>query len=325
MIATSPAFWNGRRVLLTGATGFVGRNLRPMLERTGCTVIAPDRADYDLLEQQAVRRLLADTRPEIVLHLAALSGGILANKTRPADYSYQNLLMGTMMLHESWRAGVGKYVTLIGGCSYPAHAQNPIKEEDLWNGYPQPESAPYSIAKKMSVVQAEAYRRQHGFDAVVLVPGNLYGPHDNFDLQASHVIPALIRRFHEARLAGQDEVSAWGTGRAVRDFIYVEDACEAIVVAVEKYSDANIMNISSGTRVTIRELVELVAELTRYGGRVVWDSTKPDGQLLKGFDVTRMKRILGYTPKTTLREGLTKTIAWFEANRDSARLSVGSA
>jgi nucleoside-diphosphate-sugar epimerase len=319
---TTADFWRGRRVLVTGASGFVGRNLVPLLQASGCTLLTPTRKDYDLQEQAAVRRMLADTRPDLVFHLAALSGGILANKEKPADYCYQNLFMGTTMLHECWRAGVKKYVTLIGGCSYPAHAPNPIQETELWNGYPQPESAPYSIAKKMSVVQAEAYRRQHGFDAVVLVPGNLYGPWDNFDLQASHVIPALVRRYHEARLGAHDEVVAWGTGRPVRDFIYVGDACEAIMIAAEKYSAADIINISSGTSVTIKELVETIAELTGYTGRIHWDTSKPDGQMLKGFDVTRIREWLGYTPRTSLREGLKQTIAWFEANHAAARLVV---
>ena len=324
MQSTDYQFWRGRRVLLTGGNGFVGRNLRPMLERTGCVLLKPLRSDYDLLQQAAIRKMLADTRPDIVLHLAALSGGIMANKKQPAEYCYQNLFMGTSMLHESWQAGVKKYVTLMGGCSYPAQATNPIKEEDLWNGYPQAESAPYSTAKKMAVVQTEAYRRQYGFDAIVLVPGNLYGPHDNFDLQASHVIPALIRKYHEARLTNAEEVVAWGTGRAVRDFVFAEDVCEAIVLAAEKYSEADIINISSGVPVTIRQLVELVAELTQYKGRIAWDTTKPEGQLLKGFDVTRMKTKLGFTPTTTLREGLAKTIAWFEKSYDSARLNVAS-
>jgi GDP-L-fucose synthase len=231
--------------------------------------------------------------------------------------------MGAMMLHESWKAGAQKYITLIGGCSYPATAPSPITESELWNGYPQPESAPYSLAKSMSVLQAQAYRRQHGFNAVVLVPGNVYGPYDNFDLQTSHVIPALIRKLHEARLNGQEEVVAWGTGKPVRDFIYIEDACEAIVLATEIYNDGEIMNISSGVQTTIQELVEMIAELTGYRGRVGWDASKPDGQMYKGFDVTRMQEWLGYQCRTTLREGLKKTIDWFEANYANVRLRVG--
>lgn len=309
--------------MVTGASGFVGGNLVPLLRATGCELITPARAEFDLLEQEQVRRLLAETRPQIVFHLAGLIGGILANKQFPADFCYQNLMMGTMMLHESWRMGVEKYITLIGGCSYPATAPSPISESELWNGYPQAESAPYSIAKKMSVAQAQAYRRQHGFNAVALAPGNLYGPHDNFDLDNSHVIPALIRKFHEARLKAQTEVIAWGTGSPMRDFIYVEDACEAIVKAAEIYDGAEIINISSGVQTTIRELVETVADLSGYRGDIRWDTTKPDGQMLKGFDVTRMREWLGYRCRTSLREGLEKTIAWFEANYAVARLGAG--
>lgn len=316
------SFWRDKRVLITGASGFVGRNLVPLLQQTGCRLITPTHRDYDLLEQEHVRRLLADTQPHMVFHLAGLIGGILANKQFPADFCYQNLLMSTMMLHESWKAGVEKFVTLIGGCSYPAKAPSPIAETELWNGYPQPESAPYSLAKSMSVLQAQAYRRQYGFNAIVLVPGNLYGPHDNFDLQNSHVVPGLIRRFYEARRSGQPEVVAWGSGRPVRDFIYIGDACEAIMIAAESYNGGEIINLSSGVPTTIRELVETIAELIGYQGQVWWDSSKPDGQMVKQFDVTRMHRWLGYYCRTSLREGLKKTIDWFEANYATARLKV---
>jgi GDP-L-fucose synthase len=315
-------YWRGKRTLVTGASGFVGRNLTPLLVDAGAELIAPPRADYNLLEQADVRRLLADTKPEAVFHLAALSGGILANRDYPADFCYQNLLMNTMVAHESWRAGVRKFVTLIGGCSYPAHADNPIREADLWNGYPQQESAAYSLAKRMSVVMAEAYRRQHGFDAVVLVPGNLYGPHDNFDLKNAHVIPATIRKFVEARQRGDAEILAWGTGAPVRDFIYVRDACEVILLAAERYSGADIINLSSGVRTTIRELIETVAELTGFQGQVRWDTSKPDGQMFKQFHVARMESLLGYRCPTTLRQGLASTIAWFEQHYDHARLAV---
>lgn len=315
-------FWRGKRVLVTGASGFVGRNLVPMLGGAGCELFVPDRASYDLLEQSRVRQLIADVRPEIVLHLAALSGGILANKAYPADFCYQNLAINTSVLHESWLGGVSKFVTLIGGCSYPADAPNPIREADMWNGYPQPESAPYSLAKRMSIVMAEAYRRQHGFDAVVLVPGNLYGPHDNFDLNNSHVIPATIRKFYEAATRGDSEIVAWGTGAPVRDFIFVRDACEVILHAAETYSGAEIVNLSSGVPTTIRELVETVAELTGFRGEVRWDASKPDGQLYKGFDVTRMQALLGYRCPTSLRQGLAETIEWFRTHYSTARLAV---
>jgi GDP-L-fucose synthase len=319
---TSPVSLSGKRTLVTGANGFVGRNLMPLLAEAGCAVVAPSRSDYNLLEQVDVRRLMGDAQPEVVFHLAALSGGILANRDHPADFCYQNLLMNTMVAHESWRAGVRKFVTLIGGCSYPAQADNPIREADLWNGYPQQESAAYSLAKRMAVVMAEAYRRQHGFDAVALVPGNLYGPHDNFDLQNAHVIPATIRKFIEARNRGDSEIVAWGTGAPVRDFIYVRDACEVILIAAERYSGPEIINLSSGVPTTIRELIETVAELTGFQGQVRWDASKPDGQMLKQFDVARMEKWLGYRCPTTLREGLASTIAWFEQHYDHARLAV---
>jgi GDP-L-fucose synthase len=314
----------GKRVLVTGANGFVGRNLLPFLERKGSVLVCPSHADYDLTEQHAVRQLMTDVRPELVFHLAGVVGGILVNKRRPADYCYPNLLMGSLVLHEAWRAGASKFVTLIGGCSYPANAPSPIREEWLWEGYPQAESAPYALAKRMSVVLARAYREQHGFDAIVLVPGNLYGPHDNFDLEASHVVPAVVRKFLEARNEGRSEVVVWGSGRPVRDFVYVEDACEAISLAAEHYSGAEIINISSGVPVTIRELVETVAELTGFIGSIRWDSDKPDGQPVKGFDVKRLRVRLGFECRTPLSAGLRKTIDWFEAHQSTARVRVGA-
>ena len=315
-----PGFWRDRKVLVTGASGFIGRNLRELLAETGAHLICPTRAEYDLTEQEDVRRLLADTRPDLVFQVAGLVGGILVNKRAPATYCHQNLLMGAFMLHESWRAGVAKYVTLIGGCSYPGTAPSPIAETELWNGYPQGESAAYSLAKRMAVVEAQAYRKEHGFNAIVLLPGNVYGPHDNFDLEASHVIPALIRKFWDAQREGRPEVVAWGSGRPVRDFVYVKDACQGIVRAAEVYDGAETINISSGVGTSIKELVETVAEMVGYEGRVVWDASKPDGQMDKRFDVTRMKEWLGFECRTSLRDGLGETIAWFREHRESARL-----
>jgi GDP-L-fucose synthase len=308
-----------QKVLVTGASGFVGRNLVELMRARRIEPLTPARADFDLREQTQVRRMLAELKPDVVFHLAGLVGGIGANRERPADFNYENLIMGTMMLHECWRAGVKKYVTLLGGCSYPANAPNPIKETELFQGYPQVESAPYSLAKAMSVVQASAYRAQYGFNAIALVPGNVYGPHDNFGLHSSHVIPALIRKFLAAKEARAPEVVVWGTGRPVRDFVYVTDACEAILLAAETHDRPDIINISSGVPVTIGELTGTIAELTGYPGKVTWDTTKPDGQMMKGFDVTRMKQVLGHECRTPLREGLRKTIGWALANRDTLR------
>lgn len=316
---SSPFELSGRRVLITGAAGFVGRHLAPLLAAEGADILTPPRKDYDLLEQEAVRRMFADLKPDVVFHLAAHVGGILANRDFPADFCYRNLMLGTTVLHEAWRSGVQKYVTLIGGCSYPAHAPSPIRENELWKGYPQPESAPYSLAKAMAVELAKAYRKQHGFDAIVLVPGNLYGPHDNFSLTSSHVIPALIRKFTEAQHDGRPTVEAWGTGAPKRDFVYVEDACAAIVRAAQVYSGPDIINLSSGTRTTIRDLVETTARLCGFSGAIEWDASKPDGQMDKGFDVTRMKEWLGYECTTSLEEGLRRTIDWFRANESAAR------
>lgn len=309
-----------RRVLVTGGSGFVGRNLVPLLQESGAHVIAPTHTEYDLLEQRAVRRMFADQQPDVVFHLAGLSGGIMANRLSPGDYCQQNLAINTCVMHEAWRSGVGKFITLIGGCSYPALAPSPIREDELWNGYPQPDSAAYSLAKAMSVVMAQAYRAQHGFDAIVLVPGNLYGPFDNFDLQNAHIIPATIRKFLEAKRDGLDEVVAWGSGTPVRDFIYVGDACEAIVLAAEHHSGPEIINISSGVGITTGELVETVAELSGFDGRVTWDAAKPDGQMLKVFDVNRMHERLGFECRTSLRDGLEATIKWLANNYDTARL-----
>ena len=306
-------------ILVTGAGGFLGSHLCEALTSRGLTYARPAHAEFDLLEQSDVRAMFQAHRPTVLFHLAGYVGGIWANKTRPADFFYRNALLNVMTLHEAYLAGVEKVICVMGGCSYPAHAPNPINETSMWEGYPQAESAAYSVAKKMLIVQSEAYRAQYGFNSIVMVPGNVYGPYDNFNLQDSHVIPALIRKVYEATRDGVPALTMWGSGQPVRDFIYARDAADALVRAAECYDSSEIINISSGQPTTIKALVEAVVRLTAFTGEVIWDTSKPDGQMFKGFDVTRMRERLGYTPPTPLEEGLQRTITWFEENRSHAR------
>lgn len=314
--------FDNKRILITGASGFVGKNFSPLLRDTNAEVFLPTHADCDLTEQHEVRRLLADTKPHIVFHFGALVGGLQANMDRPADFCTQNLLTQTIMMHEAYSIGCEKYVTLMGGCSYPATASSPIVEEDLWEGFPHAGAAPYSSAKRMNVVMSQAYREQYGFNSIVLVPGNIYGPEDNFDLRNSHVIPALIRKYYEAKLNGNARVVAWGSGRPLRDFIYIGDAVQAILKAALQYNSSEIVNISSGKAVSIKELTEIIASVVGFDGEIVWDASKPDGQMEKGFSVEKMRSVLEFSPTTSLRAGLLKTYEWFVENYDSARLDA---
>jgi GDP-L-fucose synthase len=291
-----------RRILITGATGFLGHHVVPALRAAfgGVELVAVGRRDADLLEPGAPARLLADVRPEAVIHLAAKSGGIQDNRKRPADYFYENLAMNTAVFEASFRAGV--------------KAVSPIGEDQMWNGFPQIESAGYSVAKKMMLVQSWAYRVQHGFNSVVLIPGNVYGEWDNFNLEQSHVVPALIRKYLEARDRGDAEITAWGTGRPTRDFVYAGDVAATLPWFLANYDSSDPVNISSGTRISIRELAETVATSTGFTGRIAWDTTKSDGQIDKIFDVSRLKA-LGLKCPTSLGEGLRRTVQWFEQAR----------
>lgn len=304
---TNPIF---NRLLVTGANGFLGHHILPKLTGLAGEIIGVTRKEYELLDTEQVRRMYADIQPDAVIHLAAKSGGIVDNKKRPADYFYDNLAMNTQVMHEAFKTGVKKFLTLMGGCSYPSKAVSPIGEDQMWNGFPQIESAGYSVAKKMLLVQSWAYRTQHGFNSVVLIPGNVYGEWDNFNLEQSHVIPALIRKYIEAAERGQPEMVALGTGKPTRDFVYAGDVAATIPWFMRHYDSSEPVNISSGTRIAIRELAETVKKVTGFPGAIRWDTSKPDGQMDKIFDVTRLRE-LGLSCPTTLEAGLQKTADWF--------------
>jgi len=316
------AAWSGRRVVVTGGSGFLGSHLVERLRVRGCTqIVVPRKAEYDLVDGDAVRRLLRETSPDVVFHLAARVGGIGANRTHPAEFFYDNLLMGAQLMHESWRAGVVKFVALGTVCAYPKFAPVPFREDDLWNGYPEETNAPYGLAKKMLLVQSQAYREQYGFNSIFLLPVNLYGPGDNFDPERSHVIPALIRKFVEAKERGLHEVVAWGDGSPTREFLYVDDAAEAILLAAERYDGSAPVNIGSAFEISIRQLTEIIARLVGFEGQVVWDTSQPNGQPRRKLDVSRAEREFGFRASRPFEEGLMKTIAWYlAARRPSAAL-----
>jgi GDP-L-fucose synthase len=306
----------GKRVLVTGGAGFLGRAVCAQLADSGpAAVTVPRKVGYDLTEQAVVRRLLDDHRPDTVIHLAAVVGGIGANRENPGRFFYDNAVMGVMLMEEARRRGVTKFVSVGTVCAYPKHTPVPFREDDLWAGYPEETNAPYGIAKKLLLVQGQAYRRQYGFNAITLFPVNLYGPGDNFDPASSHVIPALVRKVVEARDAGRPAVEVWGTGSASREFLFVRDAAEGIVAAAERYDDPDPVNLGSGREITIRALAELIGELCHYPGTFRWDATKPDGQPRRCLDVSRARDGFGWTATTPFHEGLRETIAWYERER----------
>jgi GDP-L-fucose synthase len=305
---------SGKRILITGATGFLGTHLREALSDQGHTFTGLGSQDYELTNQLAVEKMFEEHKPEVLFHFAGYSGGIKTNKERPAEFFQRNILMNTLTLDAAHRHGVEKMVCVMGGCSYPATAPSPIKEEEMWNGFPQFESAPYSTAKKMLLIASESYRRQYGFNSIVMIPGNVYGPYDNYNLNDSHVIPALIRKIYEAKLNNTPELRMWGTGKPTRDFIFARDAVDGVVKAAEIYDSSEPINISTGGTVSIRELVETTVELTGFAGEIIWETDKPDGQMYKGFAADRMHERLGFHAETSLRDGLNKTIDWFKAN-----------
>ncbi|ACL24444.1 GDP-L-fucose synthase family protein [Chloroflexus aggregans] len=314
----SHQFWHDKRVVVTGGAGFLGSYVVEKLNARGARdVFVPRSRDYDLRHVDAIRQLLADARPDIVIHMAARVGGIGANRDHPAEFFYDNLMMGVQLLHESWKFGVGKFVTIGTVCAYPKYTPVPFKEDDLWNGYPEETNAPYGLAKKMLLVQGEAYRQQYGFNSIFLLPVNLYGPRDNFDLETSHVIPALIRKCIEAAERGDDHIVVWGDGSPTREFIYAADAAEGILLATERYNDSDPVNIGSSDEISIRDLVTLIAELTGFRGQIVWDTTKPNGQPRRKLDVSRAWERFGFRSTTTFSEGLRATIDWYRTHREA--------
>jgi GDP-L-fucose synthase len=307
-----------KRIVVTGGGGFVGAAVMDRLRQRGCrpeSAVPVRKAEFDLVREADVVRLYETHRPEVVIHLAAVVGGIGANRANPGSFYYQNLVMGALLMEHARLRGVEKFVAIGTICAYPKFTPVPFKEEDLWNGYPEETNAPYGLAKKMLLVQAQAYRAQYGFNAVYLLPVNLYGPRDSFDPSNSHVIPALIRKFVEAVDGGADEVEVWGTGRATREFLYVDDAAEGILLAAERYDGPEPVNLGAGFEISIRELAELIAETVGFKGRLAWNTSLPDGQPRRSLDTARAQALFGFRAQTQFKDGLRRTVEWYRAHR----------
>ncbi len=307
-----------KRICITGGNGFLGSFVQESLKkRNASDLFIPRQADYDLRNRDAILRMLEDAKPEVIIHLAANVGGIGANMQRPAEFFYDNLMMGVQLMHEAWKAGVEKFVAIGTICAYPKFTPIPFKESDLWIGYPEETNAPYGLAKKMLLVQSQAYRQQYGFNSIFLLPVNLYGPRDNFSPKSSHVIPALIMKFYEAKYKGEKKVEVWGDGTPTREFVYAADAAEGIVLATEHYNESEPINIGSGMEISIRDLATLIADLVGYEGEIVFDTSKPNGQPRRALDVSRANALFGYKAKMNFHEGLKRTIVYYADNRDS--------
>jgi GDP-L-fucose synthase len=328
-----PSFWDDKRVIVTGGAGFLGHFVVDKLRQRGAReIIIPRIEQYDLTEIESINRLFdslgivkSDMRvgeedssrsKVIIIHLAALVGGIAANRERPADYFYANLMMGTQLMHEAWRRGVGKFVAIGTICAYPKFTPLPFKEENLWDGYPEETNAPYGLAKKMLLVQSQAYREQYDFNSLYLLPVNLYGPGDNFDLHTSHVIPALIRKCVEAKENNEEQINVWGDGSPTREFLFVEDAAEGILLSAEHYDRSEPVNLGSGKEISIKDLVQTISRLTGFSGELVWDTSKPNGQPRRVLDTARAAEYFGFRAQTDFEDGLRQTIEWYRENRD---------
>jgi GDP-L-fucose synthase len=305
------------RVMLTGGGGFLGRRIAHRLQERGVTSIAVRSADYDLTERHQVRAALKDVRPDFIVHAAAVVGGIGANRRHPGAFFYSNAVMGIHLIHEAFEAGVDKIVIVGTVCSYPKFTPVPFREDDIWNGYPEETNAPYGLAKKMLLVQAQAYRAEYGFRSAFVIPTNLYGPGDNFDYDTSHVIPAIIRKCIDAQEAGHDEVVLWGSGRPTREFLYVDDAADGIVLALEQLEEPEPVNLGSASEISIKDLADLIGGIVGYEGRFVWDPSNPDGQPRRAVDATRARDRLGWSARTPLRDGLERTVDWYRENRSA--------
>jgi len=303
-------------VCVTGGDGFLGSYvLEKLAERGAAQVFVPKIEEYNIVDPEAVKRLLADANPDLILHLAANVGGIGANQARPAEFFYDNLMMGVQLMHEAWKAGVSKFVAIGTVCAYPKFTPVPFREDTLWDGYPEETNAPYGLAKKMLLVQSQSYRQQYNFNSLFLIPVNLYGPKDNFNLETSHVIPALIRKCFEAQDRGDDEIVVWGDGSPTREFLYAADAAEGILLAAEGYNSSDPVNLGSGEEISIKDLVTKIVEFTGFEGRLVWDTSRPNGQPRRGLDTSRAKERFGFQAQVKLEEGLKRTVEWYRKAR----------
>jgi GDP-L-fucose synthase len=321
MTETQSNFWKDRRVCVTGGAGFLGSFVVEKLKARGANIFIPTIEEYDLTKIDSIKRMYDVSQPDLVIHLAAQVGGIGANREHPAEFFYSNLMMGVQLIHEAYERKIEKFVALGTICAYPKFTPVPFKEEDLWNGYPEETNAPYGLAKKMLLVQSQAYRDQYGYNSIFLMPVNLYGPRDNFNPESSHVIPALIRKCLEAKEAGQDTIEVWGDGSPTRGFLYVEDAAEGILLASEKYNKSDPVNLGSSIEISIKDLITLIAKLTGFEGKIAWDTSKPNGQPRRGLDVSRAEKEFGFKAQVGFEEGLRRTIDWYieKTKKESTR------